>query len=110
MGFWIWAKVIAYGEASRALRFVLQGAEASRRDATLRQLLTEDAELSARFARDTADRLILATVAIEARMTAARAADQFVSSTELLRMAVEATLVPATTKPRDARSNYGDIA
>lgn len=47
------------GEASRALRFVLQGAEASRRDATLRQLLTEDAELSARFARDTADRLVL---------------------------------------------------
>ena len=48
------------GETSRALKFVLQGAEASHRDATLNQLLTEDAELSARFARDTADRLILA--------------------------------------------------
>lgn len=47
------------GEPGRAIKFVLQGAEAARRDAAVRDLLADNPELAARFARNTAGRLVL---------------------------------------------------
>ncbi|WP_293678298.1 hypothetical protein, partial [uncultured Phenylobacterium sp.] len=47
------------GDPARAMRFVLQGAEAARRDASVRTMLADNPELAARFARDTAGRLVL---------------------------------------------------
>ena len=50
------------GDAARALRFVLMGAEGAKTETALRRLLTNNPDLAARFAPETVGRLILSDV------------------------------------------------